>query len=96
VLTTDWLRLVIIIGGYILLRPILLRIGARLQEKSLEKEDAKPSDDGVKREKEQDDEAKKKLEWGATARIRQRKVAEGVIQDGEQSDSDELEELLVK
>jgi len=91
---TDWLRLITIVGGYLLLRPILLRIGARLQEKSLEKEDARRSDEGVEREKEQDDEAKKKLEWGATARIRQRKVAEGGMRDGEESDDDELERLL--
>ena len=46
----------------------------------------------MEREKEQDDEAEKKLEWGATARIWQRKVAEA--RDGKESDGDELERLL--
>jgi len=92
----DWLRLVIIIGGYILLRPILLRLGAKLQEKSLEKEDKRRTDDGVKEEKQRDEKAKKGLEWGANARIRQRKVEERGVVDGEESDSDELEELLDK
>jgi len=59
----------------------------------MEKEDARQSNEGMKQGKEQDNKAKKKLEWGATARIRQRKIAEGAIQDGE-SDSDEVEELL--
>jgi len=59
----------------------------------MEKEDARQSNEGMKQGKEQDDKAKKELEWGATARIRQRKIAEGAIQDGE-SDSDEVEELL--
>jgi len=42
----------------------------------LEKDDARRSDEGVEREKEQEDEAEKKLEWGGPARIRRRKVAE--------------------
>jgi hypothetical protein len=90
----DWLRLVIIIGGYILLRPILIRYGARLQEKRLEKEDAKTSKEGVIKEKKQDKKARADLQWGANARIRQRKAAEGQIQDGEESDSDDLQDLL--
>ena len=95
-LTTDWLRLVIIIGGYILLRPILLRLGAKLQETSLEKEDKRRANNGVKEESENDERAKKGLEWGANARIRQRKIEERGVVDGEESDSDELEELLEK
>jgi Protein trafficking PGA2 len=87
---------VVIIGGYILLRPVLLWIGVRLQEKSLEKEDARRSDEGVKREQELDEKAKKALQWGVNARTRQRKLAEGQVQDGEESDRDELEELLEK
>jgi hypothetical protein len=91
---SDWLRLVIIIGGYILLRPILIRYGARLQEKQLEHENAKVSKEGMSKEKKQDKKDKGDLQWGASARIRQRQLAEGRIQDGEESDSDDLEELL--
>lgn len=91
---SDWLRLVIIIGGYILLRPILVRYGAKLQEKHLEKEDAKVSKEGVNKEKALDKKAQKDLQWGASARIRQRKAAERQIQNGEESDSDDLQELL--
>jgi Protein trafficking PGA2 len=92
----DWLRLVIIIGGYILLRPILLRLGTKFQEKSLEKENKRRTDEGLKEEKERDKKAKQGLEWGATARIRQRKIEERGVIDGEESDSDELEEFLEK
>ena len=84
----------IIVGGYILLRPILIRYGARLQEKQSAKEDAKVSKEGLIKEKEQDKKARNDLQWGANARIRQRKAAEGQIQDGEESDSDDLQELL--
>jgi Protein trafficking PGA2 len=95
-LMIDWLRLVVLIGGYILLRPILLRLGAKLQEKSLEKEDKRRTDEVIKEEKGRDRKAKEGLEWGANARIRQRKIEERGVIDGEESDSDELEELLEK
>lgn len=93
-LTLDWLRLVIIIGGYILLRPILIRFGARMQEKQLEKEDKETSNEGVVKEKKLDTKAKDDLQWGSKARIRQRKRNERQIQDGEESDSDEIDEFL--
>jgi hypothetical protein len=85
---------VIIIGGYILLRPILVRFGARIQEKQLEKEGKEASNEGVVKEKILDTKAKDDLQWGAKARIRQRKINESQIQDGEQSDSDEIDEFL--
>ena len=81
-------------GGYILLRPILIRFGARIQEKQLEKEDTKVSQQGVKKEKKQEKKSKDELQWGARTRIRQWKARERQFQDGEESDSDELEEFL--
>jgi flagellar biosynthesis/type III secretory pathway M-ring protein FliF/YscJ len=93
-LIPDWLRLVIIIGGYILLRPILIRFGASIQGKQLEKEGKSTSNEGVVEEKKLDTKAKDDLQWGAKARIRQRKMNERQIQDGEQSDSDEIDEFL--
>jgi hypothetical protein len=83
------------VGGYILLRPILIRFGAQIQQKQLEKEDAKgASTEGVKKEKKKEKKSKDDLQWGAGARIRQRKARESQFQDGEESDSDELEEFL--
>jgi flagellar biosynthesis/type III secretory pathway M-ring protein FliF/YscJ len=93
-LTVDWIRLVIVVGGYILLRPLLVRYAAKLQQQNLEKEDTKVSTEGVNKEKEQDNKARKDLQWGASARIRQRKVAEGQMQGGEDTDDEDLKQLL--
>lgn len=93
-LIVDWLRLVIIVGGYILLRPILVRYGAKLQERQLAKEDTKVSNEGKLEEKKTDKKARDNLQWGAGARIRQRKALEKQVQDGEESDSDEIDEFL--
>ena len=34
----DWVRLVMVVGAYLLMRPYLLRLAARQQEKSLERD----------------------------------------------------------
>jgi hypothetical protein len=60
-----------------------------LQAKYYEKEGTKVSTEGVNKEKKQDERDKQGLQWGAGARIRQRKAAEGGIKDTEESDSDE-------
>ena len=93
-LTVDWIRLVIIVGGYILLRPLLVRFAATQQQRNLEKEDATVSTEGVSKEKEQDKKARKDLQWGASATIRQRNAAEGQLQGGEDTDDEDLKELL--
>jgi hypothetical protein len=86
----DWLRLVIIVGGYILLRPILVRYAARLQEQQLEKADAEISKEGLIEEQKQDTKARKDLQWGVDARIRQREAAYSWTQLGDEDDSDHL------
>jgi hypothetical protein len=93
-LTVDWIRLVIVVGGYILLRPFLVRYAAKLQQQNLEKEDTKVSTEGTNKEKEQDNKARKDLQWGASTRIRQRKAAEGQMQGGEDTDDEDLKQLL--
>ena len=65
-----------------------------MQEKQLEKENAKVSKEGVKKERKKENKARDDLQWGAGARVRQRKAAERQIKGGEESDSDELEEFL--
>jgi Protein trafficking PGA2 len=93
VLRLDWLRLVIIIGGYLLLRPVLARYGANLQEKHYEKEGSKRvSRDSLASEKKRDKQDREDLQWGAGARRRQRKAAEfHPLQ--EDDSSDELKSL---
>jgi len=71
-----------------------VRYAAKLQQQNLEKEDTKVSTEGVNKEKEQDNKARKDLQWGASARIRQRKVAEGQMQGGEDTDDEDLKQLL--
>jgi hypothetical protein len=93
-LNSDWLRLVIIVGGYILLRPILVRYGARLQQQQLEKKRGKAAEEKLVKGKEGDGKAREDIKWGARARNRQQKAAERQIHDGEDSDSDDLQELL--
>jgi hypothetical protein len=65
-----------------------------MQEKQLEKEEKRASNEGIIKEKKLDAKAKDDLQWGAKARIRQRKMNERQIQDGEESDSDEIDEFL--
>lgn len=93
-LNLDWLRLVIIVGGYILLRPILVRYGARLQQQQLEKGHSRAAKEKVVKEKEGDSKSRKDIKWGARARIRQQKASQSQIHDREDSDSDDLQELL--
>ena len=71
-----------------------MRYAASQQQRNLEKEDANVSTEGVSKEKEQDKKARKDLQWGASARIRQRKAAEGQLQAGEDTDDEDLKELL--
>jgi hypothetical protein len=71
-----------------------VRYAGKLQQQHLEKEDAQVSTEGISKEKEQDKKARKDLQWGANARIRQRKAAEGHLQGGEDSDDEDLKELL--
>ena len=52
------------------------------------------SKEGAAKQNAQDTKAKKDLQWGTGARIRQRKAAEKLIQGGEESDSDDLQELI--
>ena len=71
-----------------------MRYAGKLQQQHLEKEDAQVSTEGVSKEKERDKKARKDLQWGTNARIRQRKAAEVHLQGGEDSDDEDLKELL--
>lgn len=41
----NWIRLIIIVGSYLLLRPYLLKLGARIQRKQFEKEQKKDEEE---------------------------------------------------
>jgi Protein trafficking PGA2 len=82
-----------IVFGYLLLRPILIRYGAKLQQRQLEKEDSRAEVE-TKRQRGLPDKAKGEIQWGAKARARQQKAMEKALANVEDSDSDDLEELL--
>jgi len=71
-----------------------VRYAGKLQQQNLEKEDAQVSTEGITKEKQQDKKARKELQWGANARIRQRKAAEGQLQVEADTDDEDLKELL--
>ncbi|OCK79356.1 DUF1531-domain-containing protein [Lepidopterella palustris CBS 459.81] len=85
----DYIRLVVIIGGYCLLRPYIIKLGAKLQMKSHEKDSAdhgemgemNPNElrgrvaiPGVDEDSDEDDDGDAAgRDWGRNARMRQRK-----------------------
>ena len=94
---TKWIRVVMIVGAYLLLRPHLLKSSQKAQEKHLEKEheDSKMSPNdlrGVKKEipdaSDDDDEGtaatQTTTEWGKKARKRQRVMLKKMIAAEEQ------------
>jgi len=97
----DGIRLVIIVCGYMLVaRPLLMKLGAKLQARQHEKDgqmnadgsiDGKPmakiSIPGVDSESEEEEGG----EWGRTARLRQRKLVKRAMELKERMDSGELD-----
>ncbi|KAI2608998.1 DUF1531-domain-containing protein [Hypoxylon fragiforme] len=43
----QWIRLVIVVGAYALLRPYIIKMGAKFQEKQLEKQFAKEEEEAI-------------------------------------------------
>ena len=94
---SKWIRLVVIVGGYLLLRPYLLKLGARTQMKEHEKSDsdtkAKTSavdlQSKVDIPEDTDDEeevpaAEAAAKWGKKARRRQRTVIKKLLEAEEE------------
>lgn len=93
----DWLRLGIIVFGYLLLRPILIRQAARFQTNQLEKEDARLKKEAAEAAlKTNKATGKDDIQWGQSVKTRQRKNEERMIVAGEESDDDDLQDLLTR
>ena|SRR5271163_3324734 len=90
----DWLRLGIIVFGYLLLRPLIIRQAARYQTNQLEKEDARLKKEAAEAQKANKATGKDDIQWGQGVKTRQHKIEEQRLQGGEESDSDDLEDLL--
>ena len=69
------LRLVIIICAYLLFRPYLVKLGAKLQERDLQRQDKIRNDTQAESDIVEAERETSSLAWGATTRIR-RKIAE--------------------
>lgn len=96
----QWLRLVIVVGGYILLRQQAIKYMSRKKVDSMEDEDAKAkaelSPNQLRGEKgpveigDVDDEGEGTAsDWGANARVRQRKMLKHLMEAEERRRQDE-------
>ena len=103
----DYIRLIIVIGAYSLLRPYLIKLGARFQAKDHEREIDPDEISSVAAispnslrgkvhvpedtDSESEEEGRKKTDWGKKARRRQRKVIKQLLEEDEKRKREEEE-----
>jgi hypothetical protein len=100
----DYIRLVVIIGAYCLLRPWLMKLGAKMQTKSHEADSAdtglmnpnelrgKVEIPGVDEDSDEEEEGEGTAgNWGRNARVRQRKFIREALEREERRLRDEAE-----
>ncbi|KAI1406440.1 DUF1531-domain-containing protein [Hypoxylon fuscum] len=102
----QWIRLVIIVGAYALLRPYLMKMGAKFQEKQMEKNFAKEEEEQaqispnqlrgqaveIPDDSDDDEQAESTAtDWGKKARKRQRNMIKKML-DAEEKRLQELQE----
>lgn len=105
VTATGYIRLVAIVGAYILLRPFLIKLGARMQGLDLDAANAARVPTGklsanalrggpIKEESESEEEVEASgADWGKKARKRQRQLEKKTRQEAEKRLAEEQEEL---
>ena len=104
----HWIRLIMIVGGYALLRPYLMKLATTVGVKQMEKEEAKDKAKAKAKisanelrglpadESEEEGEgAGTGTDWGQKARVRQREVLKQLVEAEEQrrEDEDDLKEI---
>ncbi|KAI1079367.1 DUF1531-domain-containing protein [Whalleya microplaca] len=100
----QWIRLVIIVGAYALLRPYIIKLGAKHQEKQLEKQFAEEDQKAqispnqlrgqvdIPEDSDEDEQAETTAsDWGKKARKRQRNMVKKLL-DAEEKRLQELQE----
>ncbi|KAI1805436.1 DUF1531-domain-containing protein [Daldinia bambusicola] len=101
----QWIRLVIIVGAYALLRPYIIKYGAKHQEKQLEKQFAEEEarqaeispnqlrgEIGIPEDSDDEEQAETTAsDWGKKARKRQRNMIKKLL-DAEEKRLQELQE----
>ncbi|CAM1508357.1 Fc.00g052050.m01.CDS01 [Cosmosporella sp. VM-42] len=104
--TKHWIRLIMIVGGYMLLRPYLMKLGTHLGVKQMEKQEAKEKEivkakisanelRGLPADASDDEGESTAGDWGQKARVRQREVLKQLVEAEEKrlEDEDELKEI---
>jgi hypothetical protein len=101
-----YIRLVVIVGTYALLRPYLIKLGAKLQEKQHERDAAEVLGDihpnelrtgkkyaipGLDEDDDEDEDDVQPGDWGKTARVRQRNFIRQALEKEEKRLQDEQE-----
>ncbi|KAI1100725.1 DUF1531-domain-containing protein [Jackrogersella minutella] len=102
----QWLRLVIFVGGYMLLRPYIIKLGAKHQEKQMEKQfkeeeerqaqispnELRGQQIGLPEDSDDDEQVETTAsDWGKKARKRQRNMIKKLL-DTEEKRLQELQE----
>lgn len=101
----DWIRIVIIVGTYSLLRPYILKLGAKAQNRAHEKDAADTGAEvhpnelrtGKKIEipgvgdSDEEEDGEEVVAWGKKARVRQRKFIRTAVEKEEKRLADEQE-----
>ncbi|OTA92657.1 hypothetical protein M434DRAFT_74256 [Hypoxylon sp. CO27-5] len=101
----QWIRLVIIVGAYMLLRPYIIKLGAKHQEKQLEKQFKEEEERqaqispnqlrgqlDIPEDSEEEEQAETTAsDWGKKARKRQRNMIKKLL-DAEEKRLQELQE----
>lgn len=94
----DYIRLIIIMGGYALLRPYIMKIGEKLQMRQHEKDAASGTGEihpnelrgkkmaipGLDEDTDDEDDESAPADWGRTARVRQRKFIREALEKEEE------------
>ncbi|KAI9149191.1 hypothetical protein HJFPF1_11240 [Paramyrothecium foliicola] len=102
----SWIRLIVIVGGYMLLRPYVLKAISHGAVKNMEEQDAKekaaaaamtPNDlrgvkDKIEEQEEEDYEEAGAAAWGQQARVRQRRVLKQLLEAEEKRREEEEED----
>ncbi|CAO2650845.1 Nn.00g091420.m01.CDS01 [Neocucurbitaria sp. VM-36] len=100
-----WIRIIVIVGAYLLVRPYLLKAAANRQKRQLEKEaeelglesSAEPNANALRAGKSSKpaEEQAKPADWGSKTKTRQRKAQEKKTRAQQDADSDkEIEQYL--
>ncbi|KAH6892092.1 trafficking PGA2-domain-containing protein [Thelonectria olida] len=102
--TKGWLRLIMIVGGYMLLRPYIMKLSTKVAVKKMEEQDAKEKAEAeakaqispnelrgiAEQEPELDPEGDGTgADWGQRARVRQRVMLKDMLEAEEQRRLDE-------